>query len=545
MLDELHVRNVALIREAAFTPAPGLTVVTGETGSGKTALLSAVKLLVGERADTASVREGSGGARVEGRFFLGDDDCEDGHVATRTVSADGRSRVQIDGSMSTVKQLSSQLGATLDLCGQHEHQHLLKQANHAVMLDAWAGDELAQAKDAYVAAFDAESKAAAELARVMEASQASSAQLDEARFVLSRINEANTSVDEYDQIMADLPKAENAEGLAQASDAAYRRLSGDGGAIEAVNAAISQLEGLAGADEALSPMISSLTDASYILEDVSRDLRSYRDGIDCDPAALERMQQRASLLQGLMRAYGPRMQDVMDRRDEAKCLVEAVDDSARLISAAQQAHDAAEAELAKAAKAFDKARAQAAPKFAKQVNVQMARLEMNGAELVVQVDALPREQWSRTGSAKVEFMYRAGAGLTPRPLARIASGGEVSRVMLACKVVLGATDVRETLVFDEVDAGVGGSVAVSLAAVLADLAKTHQVIVVTHLAQVAVRGNVHYKVEKQNGADGIPETRLWQLDEGERVDEVARMLSGEVTETAKAHAMELLAAAQG
>ena len=556
MLDELHVQNVALIREATFAPAQGLTVVTGETGAGKTALLSAIKLLVGERADASTVREGAqgAGAVVEGRFFLSADadNADDGHIACRKVSADGRSRVSIDGSMSTVRQLADQLGATVDLCGQHEHQHLLKPANHAAMLDAWAGDAVANTKTAYIEAFNVEQAAAAELARVREASQASAAQLEEARFTLARIDEVNPTIDEYDELMAELPKIENAEALAQASDGAYWGLSGDGGAIEAVNSAIASLESLTAADAALEPLVSSLTDASYILEDASRDLREYRDGIDHDPHALERLQERASALQGLMRAFGPRMEDVIERRDAAAKLIESVDDSSRVIAQAETAHADAEAKLVEAAKAFDDARKAAAPKFGEQVNAQMARLEMGGAELIVHVDPLERAQWTRGGASKVEFMYRAGAGMTPRPLARIASGGEVSRVMLACKVVLGEADARDTLVFDEVDAGVGGSVAVALAAVLADLAKTHQVIVVTHLAQVAVRGERHFMVKKTAGAIGneseganaaeaaIPETTLCELDEDERVREIARMLSGDASEASLAHAKEML-----
>ena len=543
MLDELHVQNVALIREATFAPASGLTVVTGETGAGKTALLSAIKLLVGERADAATVREGAPGAVVEGRFFLpGDADVEDGHVACRKVSADGRSRVSIDGSMSTVRQLAEQLGATVDLCGQHEHQHLLKPANHAAMLDAWAGEEVATAKAAYVEAFDAQRATAAELARVREASQASAAQLEEARFTLARIDEVNPSVDEYDRLMAELPKIENAEELAQASDAAYRGLAADGGAIDAVNSAISSLESLMSADSSLEPLVSSLTDASYILEDASRDLREYRDGIDHDPHALERLQERASALQGLMRSFGPRMQDVMERRDAAAKLIESVDDSSRIIAAAEKANAAAEAKLVEAAAAFDAARAAAAPRFGEQVNAQMARLEMGGAQLIAHAEPLERAQWTRGGSSKVEFMYRAASGMTPRPLARIASGGEVSRVMLACKVVLGEADARDTLVFDEVDAGVGGSVAVALAAVLADLAKTHQVIVVTHLAQVAVRGERHFLVKKSagEGEASIPETNLIQLDGQARVAEIARMLSGDASEASMTHAKEML-----
>ncbi len=540
MLDEVHVQNVALIREAAFSPSQGLTVVTGETGAGKTALLSAIKLLVGERADAATVREGASSSLVEGRFFTAG--SADGCVARRTVSADGRSRVSIDGSMATVGQLAETIGSTVDLCGQHEHQHLLKPANHASMLDVWAGAELAQAKGTYAAAFSAERAAARELERVMEASRASGAQLEEARFTLSRIDEVSPAPDEYDQLMAELPKAEHAEELARAAAAAYQGLASDNGAIDAVNAAVVSLGALAQTDSALEPIVSALSDASYILEDASRDLRSYRDGIECDPQALERLQERASALQGLMRLYGPRMQDVLDRREAAAKLVESVDDSQRVIAAARAAHEAAEAELLAAAEALSSLRNAAAPRFCDQVNACMARLQMGGAELVVSIEPLERGKWTSQGPCKVEFLYRASANMTPRPLSRIASGGEMSRVMLSCKVALGNADPRETLVFDEVDAGVGGAVAVSLADVLADLAKTHQVIVVTHLAQVAVRANRHYLVAKSQEGD-IPETTLSLLDGEGRVAELARMLSGDTTQASLDHARQMLSSA--
>ena len=250
-----------------------------------------------------------------------------------------------------------------------------------------------------------------------------------------------------------------------------------------------------------------------------------------------------SALQGLLRAYGPRMVDVLAARDEAADLVSAVDDAAERERAARKKVNAAEQKLASAAQALDQARRTAAPQFAEQVTAQMSRLEMGGAELLCEVRPLPRESWTQAGPSEVEFLFRPGAGMQARPLARIASGGEVSRVMLAIKVVLGQADSVDTLVFDEVDAGVGGSTAVALADVLVDLARTHQVIVVTHLAQVAVRGNAHYTVNKVAGTDGKPQTNLQQLSAEQRPAEIARMLSGDATQASLAHAREMLEAA--
>ena len=549
MIDEIQVENLALIREAALVPARGLTVLTGETGAGKTALLSALKLLMGARADKDAVRDGEEALVVSGRFYgvaldgLEDADAEADLrelVATRRVTADGRSRVSLDGRMASVGELARAVAPTIDLCGQHEHQQLMKTSQHVRMLDAWAGGAVAEARAAYEEAFTAAGAAAAELARVREAGEASSARLDEARFVLQRIDAVDPREGEYDELLEELGRVEHAEALAVAASAAHEALAGEEGAIDALGGAVSALDSAARYDAKLGEFADALREAGYVLEDMARETRDYREGVEFDPEALAQQQERMASLQGLLRTYGPRMEDVLARRAEAADLVSLVDDAAERERAARQGLDRAEAALAQAAAALAEARAEAAPRFAAAVCAQMGRLEMGGAELVCDLAPLEREQWTKAGSQAVEFLFRPGAGMQARPLARIASGGEVSRVMLAVKVVLGEADEVDTLVFDEVDAGVGGSTAVALADVLADLARTHQVIVVTHLAQVAVRGEVHYVVRKTAGEHTMPETDLRRLPDGERPAEIARMLSGDATETSLAHAREML-----
>ena len=549
MIDEIQVENLALIREAALVPARGLTVLTGETGAGKTALLSALKLLMGARADKDAVRDGEEALVVSGRFYgvaldgLEDADAEADLrelVATRRVTADGRSRVSLDGRMASVGELARAVAPAIDLCGQHEHQQLMKTSQHVRMLDAWAGGAVAEARAAYEEAFTAAGAAAAELARVREAVEASSAWLDEARFVLQRIDAVDPRVGVYDELLEELGRVEHAEALAVAASAAHEALAGEEGAIDALGGAVSALDSAARYDAKLGEFADALREAGYVLEDMARETRDYREGVEFDPEALAQQQERMASLQGLLRTYGPRMEDVLARRAEAADLVSLVDDAAERERAARQGLDRAAAALAQAAAALAEARAEAAPRFAAAVCAQMGRLEMGGAELVCDLAPLEREQWTKAGSQAVEFLFRPGAGMQARPLARIASGGEVSRVMLAVKVVLGEADEVDTLVFDEVDAGVGGSTAVALADVLADLARTHQVIVVTHLAQVAVRGEVHYVVRKTAGERAMPETDLRRLPDGERPAEIARMLSGDATETSLAHAREML-----
>ena len=537
MIDELHVRDVALIRDASLAPSAGLTVLTGETGAGKSALLSAIKLLVGERADASAVREGAEGLEVEGRFYVRGGD-PDGCVVSRRVGADGRGRVRIDGRMGSVRELAEGVGATVDLCGQHEHQRLLRVQSHVEMLDAWAGEACAEALARYREALAAASDAARELERVRELSRTGAAALEEAEFVCRRIDEVDPAQGELADLEAKLPRAEHGDALMRSALGAREALAGEGGALDAIRDAASEVDDALRYDDALSKHADVLRSALLDLEDVASELRDYADDLDFDPAELERMRGRWSELQGLLRSYGPTMADVFARRDEARGVVEAASDGGAAIERAQKAADAAEARLADAARALDDVRREAAPRFSAAVSEQMARLEMGTAELEVAFERLPRAEWSRRGASRAEFLYRPGAGLSARPLRRIASGGEVSRVMLALKVVLGESDSAETLVFDEVDAGVGGATAVALAGVLADLARTHQVIVVTHLAQVAVVADEHYLVSKSAG--DVPETTLTPISGEDRVREVARMLSGDTGEASLAHARELL-----
>ena len=548
MVDEIQVNNLALIRQAKLCPCAGLTVLTGETGAGKTALLTALKLLMGARAQASSIRDGQKSLEVLGRFYIsgaqavaGEEGGEgEGIVVSRRLGADGRSRVQVNGQMASVKQLAEEIGASIDLCGQHEQQQLMRTQNHLHMLDAWAGEAVAQPLSEYKQAFAQAQQAARELARIEEAESASSAKLEDARYTLNRIEEVSPKPGEYEELAARLARAENAESLAVAANTAHEALGAEGGALDSVNTAISALQNAQKHDEQLGNFAQQLVEATFTLEDVSRSTSAYLESVEFDPQALEADQQRMAAFQGLLRSFGPAMENVFAAWDAAKETLALANNSGERKQAAQNAVRKAEDALAKAADSLDAARKQAAPRFTAAVNKEMARLEMSGAKLQCAFKPLKRKAWGTNGSCELEFLFRPGAQMQARPLVRIASGGELSRVMLAIKVVMGAADNVDTLVFDEVDAGVGGAVANALASVIESLAKTHQVIVVTHLAQVAVRAKAHYLIEKVEGEGGMPETKLHKLDAKERPAEIARMLSGSVTEASLAHANEML-----
>lgn len=574
MLDEMHIANVALIRDTLFQPSSGMTVITGETGSGKTALLNALKLLVGERANAGMIREGAAELAVEGRFFLESVEAdeqevpvedggpaqqgvsaehsepvepemvassEDGTVVCRRVGQNGRSRVTINGSLAGVKDLAAGVGASIDLCGQHEHQQLLNAAYQRKLFDRWGASSISPALERYQEAFDACAAAQAEVERLQKLREADSVALDRARFTVEQIAAVDPQPGEYETLLQELPFYENAEMLAGETRSAYQALMAEGGVLEKLQDAQVSIDKIAGVDGAVEAQQKAVREAYFLLEDVGHELARYQASIDFSEDELEVRQTRLSALQGIMRGYGPTMDEVFATFAEANQLIASYDSCDELLAEAKRAREEAEDRLVSAADALAAAREEVAPRFSAAVTSQMARLEMGSASLVVELQDLAREAWTRWGTQALDYLFVPGAGLSPQKLSAIASGGEISRVMLALKVVLGSCDDVDTLVFDEIDAGVGGKTALALAAVLKDLAQTHQLIVVTHLPQVAVVGDAHYLVEKHEAPELTTDIRV--LSAEERVAEVARMLSGRVDETSLAHAKELLASA--
>lgn len=535
MIDQIQIRNIALIKEADITFSPGLTVITGETGSGKTALLSALKLLVGERSDRDAVRDGEDSARVGGRFYIQGYDNEDGVLAVRTLSKDGRSRVTVDGEMSTVKNLAALVGSTMDLCGQHENQRFLSPAYQLSLIDRWAGESGASALHAYKSAFASRKEALEELNRLKSLQSADREQLENARFVLRRIGEVNPHEGEYEELLAESRRLEHAEAFAQYSSQISESLSGDEGALTSLSCAVAALNGLSSLDGSYEELAQSLSGALFTAEDVAREVSVRQEDGEFDPYRFEELQERIVAFQGLLRAYGPTMEEVFAAQQRAREIVSVADGSTEALEQAAEQLKVAEDALRSAGLKLSEERTQASEPFANQVAQVMAELKMADSVLSCKVEPLPFDQWTAEGPDSAEFLFAASRELSFRPLRKIASGGELSRVMLSIKTAMGAKDEEGSLVFDEIDAGVGGKTALALAQVLKTLSSTHQVIVVTHLAQIAVEGDAHLLVEKSKDL-----TTIREIEGEERKREIARMLSGDESEASMAHAQELL-----
>jgi DNA repair protein RecN (Recombination protein N) len=543
VLVELAVRDLGVIAELRLLLDAGMTVVTGETGAGKTMVVDAIELLVGGRADPMLVRTGAEEAWVEGRFVRGAGaheaaDSPDEVVIARAIPRSGRSRAYVDGRLATATELAT-LGALLvDLHGQHAHQSLLHPAAQRDALDRFGDIDLAPLRAARVAVHDLVD----ELARMGGDERARARELDLVRYQVDEIEAAGIAgPDEDDGLEAEEDALADAAAHREAAAAAVAALSGDGedaaldgvasaaGAVGAALAAVAGRRPFAPAEERLRTLVAEVVD-------LAAELRSGGEAIDEDPERLEVVRARRQLLHELRRKYGETLADVMaegERLQQRLVELESHDQRAAVLDAELAAARAVEADAAAAVLA---ARRAAAPDLAARIQDNLVDLAMPKALVTIEVGG-------EGPGDDVEIMLAANPGTPPLPLAKVASGGELARTMLALRLVL--TDAPPTLVFDEVDAGIGGEAAVAVGRALARLGHEHQVLVVTHLPQVAAYADAQVRVAKQSD-DAATVSRVSLLDSGERVIELSRMLSGQPdSDAARVHAAELLATAAG
>lgn len=521
MLTELHIEALGVIERLNLVLGPGMTALTGETGAGKTMLIEAIDLLVGGRADPVLVRVGADEARVEGRFVVGDTET----VVARVVPREGRSRAYIDGRLATAAQLA-ELGAQwVDVHGQHAHQSLLATAVQRGALDRFAGVDLEPLQSARAEI----SRIETELAALGGDERARAREIDLLRYQLDELERAQLNDPDEEEAL-DLLEDELAGALAhrESGAAAAGALSDDGGALDSVRSAIAAL----GSRGPFGAETQRLRSAAAELDDIAAELRHRVDRIEDDPERLAEVRARRQLLVELRRKYGDTLADVMRERDQVgERLAELESRDLRAAALDGALAGARRAESAAAA-VVGAARREAAPRLAAAVESHLASLALPKARLEVAVG-------HEDPGDEVQFRLAANPGSPPLPLAKVASGGELARTMLALRLVL--TEAPETLLFDEVDAGIGGAAAVAVGAALAELGGRHQVLVVTHLPQVAAAADTQMEVIK-SVRKGVTTTSVRPLAGDERVVELSRMLAGRAdSESARAHAAELLA----
>ena len=529
MLVELAIENLGVIERVNLTFGPGFTVVTGETGAGKTMLVEAINLIVGARADASVVRAGCEEARVEARFVtVGADGSETETILARVIAREGRSRAYVDGRMATVAQLS-EIGADLvDIHGQHAHQRLLGAAVQRDALDRFAGVDLSGLR----AAREEVTQIDASLAALGGDEKTRAREIDLLEFQAGEILGASiASATEEEELGREEDLLADATKHRDALWAAAAALGDDDAAVDAIGAAVralGNLEGLAGMRERLAALSAEASD-------VLAELRAAAEASEENPERLAHVRARRQLLRDLMRKYGDSLADVIRFGDEASARLAELTGYAERVSELNTAREKALRRLLAEQRTVGDLRRKAAPALGKAVETHLRTLALPHAEVIVSVGGPESDP---AGEA-VTFLLCANPGSEPLPLTKVASGGELARTMLAIRLVL--TDEPGTMVFDEVDAGIGGSAAVAVASALRTLGGSHQVFAVTHLPQVAASAHRHVAVAKEV-TRGRTFGSATVLDGDERVSEVARMLSGGVADdSATAHARDLIA----
>ena len=577
MLEEVRITGLGVIDDAVLELSPGLNVVTGETGAGKTMVVSGLGLLFGGRADPARVRPGAERASVDGRLRVdpdgmvakqvmeagGDLDDEGGAlIISRSVSAEGRSRAYAGGRSVPVSLLTYLADDLVSVHGQADQQQLLRPARQRAALDLFAGPEHAAVLAAYQRAYQRLREITEQLAELTSRARERAIQAADLRRGLDEIARAEPVAGEDIELLAEEERLSHADALQAAATTAHEVLQSDptSGQYEAADAvtllggARQALEAVASHDPALAALAGRLSEAAYLISDVAAELASYAQAVDADPGRLAVVQERRAELARLVRAYGSEgggpaggygsgggLAAVLGWAKQAAARLGELDGDDERISGLAEEETALAAAAGELAGQLTAGRQDAARRFAADVTAELSALAMPHASLTVAV--IPLGESGPHGADDVEIRLAAHPGAPALPLQKGASGGELSRIMLAIEVVFAGADPVPTFVFDEVDAGVGGKAAVEVGRRLARLARIAQVIVVTHLPQVAAFADAHLVVEKSDDGS-VTSSGVSRLDDQGRVRELSRMLAGlEDSEFGRAHAEELLAAA--
>ncbi len=547
MLTSLKIENVAIIESAAIEFGCGLNVLTGETGAGKSIVIDSINAILGERTSRDIIRTGAQSAKVYAVFedinakvreFLDENgiDCEDGVlIINRTLSREGKNICRLNGAPVTVSMLREIGGELIDIHGQHDNQSLLSPEKHCGFVDSFAGnaDIIADYREKYGRLCEIRSK----LKKLTSDESSKSQRIDFLTYQIDELEKAEISIGERDELKARKALYDNSQKVIESLNVAYEALKADGAGIDMIAAAESEISDASAYMETLSEASEKITDIRYELEDIAETVRDAMSEVDFDSFELEDIAERLDLLYRLSKKYGDTEEEMLEYLENAKAELDNIVFSEEKVKELQAQEKAALAETSAAAERLTESRKAAGESLSNAICSELEFLDMPNVRFVVKCGDVGLTE---NGKDEIEFLISANVGEEPKPLAKIASGGELSRIMLAIKNVLAETDGVDTMIFDEIDTGVSGRAAQKIAMKLRSASKGRQVICVTHLAQIAAQGDVHLYISK-SVSDGKTYTNIKSLIEEERVAEIARIMGGmEITKLQLESAREML-----
>lgn len=559
MLSELSISNFGIIESVRLSLESGLTVITGETGAGKSMIIDAIGLLAGGRGSADFVRHGSVKAEIEGLFFIDDNhpcvgkmdelgfETNDGMVVVRReISKNGKSVCRLNGKLITLSTMKEIGRLLIDIHSQHEHQDLLQPERYLPLLDDFGSKGLAEARTSYDNAFSAYVKVKRDLQRLTEDEKTAAQRLDLIRFQVEEIDAAGLEPEEDEQLENEKTKLANFERVYDALQEGYQALNGEQKGLEWVGQAMNHLEGIAEIDRHYGGMHEKLAESYYLLQELTYSMRDSFEGLEYDPERLNLIEERLHEIQKLKRKYGDSVAEILQFRDKAAAELdqlinrdEEADSLRRKLSEFTQ-------ELLQKADRLSKQRKKTAEKLIGSITLELEQLQMAKTRFDIRFKTRQKDderQFFKDGTDEIDFLISTNPGEPLKPLAKVASGGELSRIMLALKSIFSGHDGSTSIIFDEVDTGVSGRAAQAMAEKIFKLSKRSQVFCITHLPQVAAMADTHLFIMKEESNQRTT-TDVRRLDDDRRAEEVGRMISGaEMTDLTKQHARELLALA--
>lgn len=565
MLSELSIKNFAIIESLTLSFEKGLTVLTGETGAGKSIIIDAISLLVGGRGSSEFVRAGEKRAELEGLFFLEEEnhpcifkcrelgiDADDGMVVLRRdISANGKSICRINGKLVTLGILR-EIGSTLvDIHGQHDHQELMDEQKHLHLLDEYGGEELKKAKDAYLVLYQKYVELTKRLKALSENEQQMAHRLDLLKFQLKEIESADLKAGEDVNLQEERQQLTNFEKIYEALKNCYEALQGEQRGLDFLGLAMSHLEEAAEMNDKLKPLSDTLSNSFYMIEDLIFQLRNELENMEFDPERLNMIEERLNVIHRLKRKYGQSVEEILKYAVEIEEEIDAIENRESHVQTIRKEIESVVKDLLVEAKNLSALRKKFAKKLVAQVTSELKQLYMDKTIFEVQFSSREGSRLSfingtnahfdSNGIDMVEFYLSTNPGEPLKPLAKIVSGGELSRIMLALKAIFSKHQGITSIIFDEVDTGVSGRVAQAIGKKIYQVSVGSQVLCITHLPQVAAMADTHLLISKKVTKQGRTKTIVHPLSDEEKINEISRMIAGdEVTELSKQHAKEVL-----
>lgn len=568
MLAELTLRNFGLFSFLNLSLDTGYNVITGETGAGKSMLVEGLQLLVGGRASLDYVRHGKEKAEIEGLFVLpphhpaltmaeelGIELSDNSLILSREISIKGKNVCRINGRLVPLTTLKEVGQTLLHVQGQHEQHDLLAEENHLAILDRYAGEEMEMEKSQYLALYEQLQKVKRSLADLEKNEQERAQRLDFLQYQFQEITSSHLEIGEDERLEKERRIRANAQKLAQGMEEAIQALYGDGGAYDSLAMALTHLEMCATVDESLGAVHEQLQSLAYQMEDLVDQLHKYRDRIDFDPEELNRIESRLVQIEQLKRKYGATVQEILAYGEKIRAELEQLELHGERKEQLIAEKEKIVAQLLEMAAKLSQRRKKTARQLVEAIQKELAHLYMQETKMEIQfsplTSGLEQISWKdgtrwlgREGWEELKWLISTNPGEPPKPLAKIASGGELARLLLALKTVVAKTEPVTTMVFDEIDTGVSGRVAQAMAEKLYTIALDRQVIVITHQPQVAAMADHHFLIRKTSSSTDT-QTSVSLLDDDERQIEIARMMSGkQLTKSGKEHVQELLGEAE-